>query len=209
MARLRESSYFRKSISKNGSSLCRSGKKKRAPAVLQTPAPKISRSPPPQCGTSCRRGAYSKAPPPAARTFPKSTRRRVASMPPHIFRRHIRPVFPNDLFCHWCFLLVKNKHPPAEPVVFQFRAVSPNTTSGAQAALMTTWQSCDCYLLPVNGPFLCLTFFSYAFAPLFLFLIFIFPFTFLSLLFLLFLLFLPYFLLPFLLLFFVHRQSLS
>ncbi len=37
----------------------------------------------------------------------------------------------------------------------------------AQAALMTTWQSCDCYLPPVNGPFLCLTFFSYAFAPLF------------------------------------------
>ena len=52
-------------------------------------------------------------------------------------------------------------------MVFQFRAVSPNTTSGAQAALMTTWQSCDCYLPPVNGPFLCLTFFSYAFAPLF------------------------------------------
>ena len=52
-------------------------------------------------------------------------------------------------------------------MVFHFRAVSPNTTSGAQAALMTTWQSCDCYLLPVNGPFLCLTFFSYAFAPLF------------------------------------------
>ena len=52
-------------------------------------------------------------------------------------------------------------------MVFQFRAVSPNTTSGAQAALMTTWQSCDCYLRPVNGPFLCLTFFSYAFAPLF------------------------------------------
>ena len=61
----------------------------------------------------------------------------------------------------------RNKHPPAEPVVFQFRAVSPNTTSGAQVALMTTWQSCDCYLPPVNGPFLCLTFFSYAFAPLF------------------------------------------
>ena len=60
-----------------------------------------------------------------------------------------------------------NKHPPAKPVVFHFRAVSPNTTSGAQAALMTTWQSCDCYLPPVNGPFLCLTFFSYAFAPLF------------------------------------------
>ena len=60
-----------------------------------------------------------------------------------------------------------NKYPPAKPVVFHFRAVSPNTTSGAQAALMTTWQSCDCYLLPVNGPFLCLTFFSYAFAPLF------------------------------------------
>ena len=52
-------------------------------------------------------------------------------------------------------------------MVFHFRAVSPNTTSGAQAALMTTWQSCDCYLPPVNGPFLYLTFFSYAFAPLF------------------------------------------
>ena len=64
---------------------------------------------------------------------------------------------------------------------------------------MTTWQSCDCYLPPVNGPFLCLTFFSYAFAPLFLFLISIFPFTFLSLLFLL---FLPFFLSPFLLLVF-------
>ena len=64
-------------------------------------------------------------------------------------------------------LSTDNKHPPAEPVVFHFRAVSPNTTSGAQAALMTTWQSCDCYLPPVNGPFLCLTFFSYAFAPLF------------------------------------------
>ena len=60
-----------------------------------------------------------------------------------------------------------NKHPPAEPVVFHFRAVSPNTTSGAQAALMTTWQSCDCYLPPVNGHSLCLTFFSYAFAPSF------------------------------------------
>ena len=32
---------------------------------------------------------------------------------------------------------------------------------------MTTWQSCDCYLPPVNGHSLCLTFFSYAFAPLF------------------------------------------
>ena len=84
-------------------------------------------------------------------------------------------------------------------MVYQFRAVSPNTTSSAQVALMTTWLSCDCYLPPVNGPFLCLTFFSYAFAPLFLFLISIFPFTFLSLLFLL---FLPFFLLPFLLLVF-------
>ena len=44
-----------------------------------------------------------------------------------------------------------NKYPPAEPVAFHFRTVSPNTTSGAQAALMTTRQSCDCYLLPVNG----------------------------------------------------------
>ena len=52
-------------------------------------------------------------------------------------------------------------------MVFHFRAVSPNTTSGAQAALMTTWQSCDCYLPPVNGHSLCLTFFSYAFAPSF------------------------------------------
>ena len=51
-------------------------------------------------------------------------------------------------------------------MVFQFRAVSPNTTSSAQAALMTTWQSCDCYLLPVNGPFLCLISFTYGFAPL-------------------------------------------
>ena len=92
-----------------------------------------------------------------------------------------------------------NKYPPAKPEVFHFRAVSPNTTSSAQVALMTTWQSCDCYLPPVNGPFLCLTFFSYAFAPLFLFLISIFPFTFLSLLFLL---FLPFFLSPFLLLVF-------
>lgn len=94
---------------------------------------------------------------------------------------------------------VQNKYPPAKPEVFHFRAVSPNTTSSAQVALMTTWQSCDCYLPPVNGPFLCLTFFSYAFAPLFLFLISIFPFTFLSLLFLL---FLPFFLSPFLLLVF-------
>lgn len=31
---------------------------------------------------------------------------------------------------------------------------------------MTTWQSCDCYLLPVNGPFLCLISFTYGFAPL-------------------------------------------
>ena len=44
-----------------------------------------------------------------------------------------------------------NKYPLAEPEVFQFRAISPNTTSGAQATHMTTWQSCDCYLLPVNG----------------------------------------------------------
>ncbi len=94
---------------------------------------------------------------------------------------------------------LNNKYPPAKPEVFHFRAVSPNTTSSAQVALMTTWQSCDCYLPPVNGPFLCLTFFSYAFAPLFLFLISIFPFTFLSLLFLL---FLPFFLSPFLLLVF-------
>ena len=43
----------------------------RALAMPQTPVPKIIRSPLPQCGTSCRRGAYSKAPPPAARTFPK------------------------------------------------------------------------------------------------------------------------------------------
>ena len=81
-------------------------------------------------------------------------------------------------------------------MVFHFRAVSPNTTSGAQAALMTTWQSCDCYLPPVNGPFLCLTFFSYAFAPLFV-PYFNFPVCFLSLLFLL---FLPFCLFPFLLL---------
>ena len=44
-----------------------------------------------------------------------------------------------------------NENPPAKPEDFHFRAVSPNATSGAQAALMTTWQSCDCYLLPVNG----------------------------------------------------------
>ena len=31
---------------------------------------------------------------------------------------------------------------------------------------MTTWQSCDCYLLPVNGPFLCLISFTYGFTPL-------------------------------------------
>ena len=80
-----------------------------------------------------------------------------------------------------------------------FRAVSPHITGSAQAAPMTTWQSCNCYSPPVNGPFLCLTFFSYAFAPLFLFLISIFPFTFLSLLFLL---FLPFFLSLFLLLVF-------
>ncbi|HIZ09427.1 MAG TPA: hypothetical protein H9726_02945 [Candidatus Borkfalkia avicola] len=104
------------------------------------------------------------------------------------------------------FFRFPNKNPPAKPVVFHFRAISPNITSGAQAALITTWQACDCYLPPVNGHSLCLTFFSYAFAPLFLFLIFIFPFIFLSLLFLL---FLPYFLLPFLLLFSVHPQSLS
>ena len=71
-------------------------------------------------------------------------------------------------------------------MVFHFRAISPNITSGAQAALITTWQACDCYLPPVNGHSLRLTFFSYAFAPLFLFLIFIFPFIFLSLLSLLF-----------------------
>ena len=104
------------------------------------------------------------------------------------------------------YFVCNNKYPPAKPVVFHFRAISPNITSGAQDALITTWQSCDCYLPPVNGHSLCLTFFSYAFAPLFWFLIFIFPFIFLSLLFLL---FLPYFLMPFLLLFFVHRQSLS
>ena len=44
-----------------------------------------------------------------------------------------------------------NKYPPAKPEVFHFRAVSPHITGSAQAALMTTWQSCDCYLLPVNG----------------------------------------------------------
>ena len=59
-------------------------------------------------------------------------------------------------------------------MVFHFRAVSPNTTSGAQAALMTTWQSCDSYLLPVNGLPHCLTFSlrlrsSFIFVPYFLF----------------------------------------
>lgn len=37
------------------------------------------------------------------------------------------------------------------PEDIYFRAVSPNTTNSAQAALMMTRQSCDCYLLPVNG----------------------------------------------------------
>ena len=60
-------------------------------------------------------------------------------------------------------------------MVFHFRAISPNITSGAQAALMTIWQSCDCYLPPVNGHSLCLTFFSYAFAPSFLVPYFYFP----------------------------------
>ena len=99
-----------------------------------------------------------------------------------------------------------NKYPPAKPEVFHFRAVSPNTTSSAQVALMTTWQSCDCYLPPVNGPFLCLTFFSYAFAPLFC-----------SLFLFSRLLFYPCFFFSFCLFsyllffcsFFVHRQSLS
>ena len=35
----------------------------------------------------------------------------------------------------------QNKYPLALPVDFHFRAVSPNTTSSAQAALMTTCQS--------------------------------------------------------------------
>ena len=91
-------------------------------------------------------------------------------------------------------------------MVFQFRAVSPNTTSGAQAALMTTWQSCDCYLLPVNGLPHCLTFSlrlrsSFIIVPYFL--IFCFFLSLLSLL------FFALLLLPSLLLFFVHRQSLS
>ena len=65
------------------------------------------------------------------------------------------------------YFVCNNKYPPAKPVVFHFRAISPNITCGAQAALMTTRQSCDCYLPPVNGHSLCLTFFSYAFAPSF------------------------------------------
>ena len=65
------------------------------------------------------------------------------------------------------YFVCNNKYPPAKPVVFHFRAISPNITSGAQAALITTWQSYDCYLPPVNGHSLCLTFFSYAFAPSF------------------------------------------
>ena len=73
------------------------------------------------------------------------------------------------------YFVCNNKYPPAKPVVFHFRAISPNITSGAQAALMTTWQSCDCYLPPVNGHSLCLTFFSYAFAPSFLVPYFYFP----------------------------------
>ena len=92
-----------------------------------------------------------------------------------------------------------NKNPRVETRGISFSDITLNFTGCAQAALMMPRQSCDCYLPPVNGPFLCLTFFSYAFAPLFLFLISIFPFTFLSLLFLL---FLPFFLSPFLLLVF-------
>ena len=65
------------------------------------------------------------------------------------------------------YFVCNNKYPPAKPVVFHFRAISPNITCGAQAALITIWQSCDCYLPPVKGHSLCLTFFSYAFAPSF------------------------------------------
>ena len=50
-----------------------------------------------------------------------------------------------------CCLFRLHKHPPARPVVFQLRAVSPDTASGAHTALMTACQSLDSRLLPVNG----------------------------------------------------------
>lgn len=50
-----------------------------------------------------------------------------------------------------CCLFRLHKHPPARPVVFQLRAVSPDTASGAHTALMTACQSRDSRLLPVNG----------------------------------------------------------
>ena len=52
-----------------------------------------------------------------------------------------------------------NKHPPAKPVVFHFRAVSPDTAGGTQAALVTARRLVGAVCCPQNGPSPDLTFF--------------------------------------------------